>query len=219
MQRFHLCSLLVAVVMLTAAATPAFPAPPKSRSEALAGLRSPSEATRAEAVNWIASRGAMADAPLLHERLRDDSETVREFAEQGLWLLWGRSGDDEIDRRMARGTGEMQAGRLADSVATFSEIIRRKPDFAEGWNRRATAYYLAGEYEKSIADCAEVLKRNPQHFGALSGLGQIYFKLEDYERSLAWFRRALEVNPNMLGVEINIEGIEELLEEKRRRSI
>src|SRR5438552_2924439 len=195
MQRLHVCSLFVAVVMLTAAATHAFPAPPKSRGEALAGLRSPSEATRAEAVNWIASRGAIADAPLLHERLRDDSETVREFAEQGLWLLWGRSGDDEIDRRMARGTGEMQAGRLADSVATFSEIIRRRPDFAE------------------------VLKRNPQHFGALSGLGQIYFKLENYERSLAWFRRALEVNPNMLGVEINIEGIEELLEEKRRRSI
>ena len=161
----------------------------------------------------------MADAPLLHERLRDDSETVREFAEHGLWLLWSRSGDAEIDRRMARGAGEMQAGRLADSVATFSEIIGRKPDFAEGWNRRATAYYLAGEYEKSIADCAEVLKRNPQHFGALSGLGQIYFKLEDYERSLAWFRRALEVNPNMLGVEINIEGIEELLKDKRRRSI
>jgi tetratricopeptide (TPR) repeat protein len=161
----------------------------------------------------------MADAPLLHERLRDDSETVRELAEQGLWLLWSRSGDAEIDRRMARGTDEMQAGRLADSVATFSEIIKRKPDFAEGWNRRATVYYLAGEYEKSIADCDEVLKRNPQHFGALSGLGQIYFKLEDYQRSLAWFRRALEVNPNMLGVEINIRGIEELLIDKRRRSI
>src|SRR5437762_5496461 len=165
MQRFHLCSLLVAVVMLTAAATPAFPAPPKSRSEALAGLRSPSEATRAEAVNWIANRGAIADAPLLHERLRDDSQTDREFAEQRLWLLRGRSGDDEIDRRMARGTGEIQAGRLADSVATFSEIIRRRPDFAEGWNRRATAYYLAGEYEKSIADCAEVLRSEERRVG------------------------------------------------------
>ena len=205
--------------MLTAGAPPAFPEPPKSRGEALAGLRSPSEVTRAEAANWIANRGAMVDAPLLHERLRDDSETVRELAEQGLWLLWSRSGDAEIDRRMARGTDEMQAGRLADSVATFSEIIKRKPDFAEGWNRRATVYYLAGEYEKSIADCDEVLKRNPQHFGALSGLGQIYFKLEDYARSLAWFRRALQVNPNMLGVEINIQRIEELLIERRRRSI
>jgi len=87
--------------MLTAAAAPAFPEPPKSRGEALAGLRSPSEATRAEAANWIANRGAMVDAPLLHERLRDDSETVREFAERGLWLLWSRSGDAEIDRRMA----------------------------------------------------------------------------------------------------------------------
>jgi len=205
--------------MLTGAATPAFPAPPKSRGEALAALRSPSGATRAEAVNWIANRGTMADAPLLHERLRDDSETVRELAEQGLWLLWSRSGDAEIDRQMARGIDEMHAGRLADSVATFSEIIKRKPDFAEGWNRRATVYYLVGEYQRSIADCDEVLKRNPRHFGALSGLGQIYFKLEDYERSLAWFRRALEVNPNMLDIEINIRGIEELLVDKRRRSI
>jgi tetratricopeptide (TPR) repeat protein len=219
MQRFHVCSLLVAMVMLTAAAAPAFPEPPKSRGEALAGLRSPSEATRAEAIAWIANRGGMADAPLLHERLRDDSETLRESAEQGLWLLWSRSGDAGIDRRMARGTDQMQAGRLADSIAIFSEVIKRKPDFAEGWNRRATVHYLAGEYQKSIADCDEVLKRNPQHFGALSGLGQIYFKLEDYERSLAWFRRALEVNPNMLGVEINIQGIEELLKDQRRRSI
>jgi tetratricopeptide (TPR) repeat protein len=219
MQRFHVCSLLVALMMLTAAAGPAFPEPPKSRAEALAGLRSASEATRAEAVNWIANRGAMADAPLLHERLRDQSELVREFAEQGLWLLWSRSGDTEIDRLMARGTDEMQAGRLADSIATFSEVIKRRPDLAEGWNRRATVYYLAQEHHKSITDCDEVLKRNPQHFGALSGLGQIYFKLEDYERSLVWFRRALEVNPNMLGVEMNIQGIEQLLKDKRRRSI
>ncbi|HXM81735.1 MAG TPA: tetratricopeptide repeat protein [Burkholderiales bacterium] len=205
--------------MLTAAAPAAFPEPPKSRSEALAGLRSPSEATRAEAVNWIANRGAMVDASLLHERLRDQSELVREFAEQGLWLLWSRSGDAEIDHLMARGVDEMQAGRLADSIAIFSEVIKRKPNFAEGWNRRATVQYLAAEYSKSIEDCGEVLKRNPQHFGALSGLGQIYFKLEDYERALAWFRRALEVNPNMLGVEMNIQGIEQLLKDKRRRSI
>src|SRR2546427_3408712 len=166
MRGFHLGSFFVAVVMLTAAAAPAFPAPPNSRGEALAALRSPSEATRAEAVNWIASRGAMADAPLLHELLRDHSETVREFAEQGLWLLWSRSGDAEIDRRMARGTDQMQAGRLADSVATFSEIIRMKPAFAEGWKPRATAYNLAGEDQKSIADCAEGLQRHPPHFRA-----------------------------------------------------
>jgi len=210
--------MLLLAAALTAAAAPAFPEPPKTRDEALAALRHADAATRAGAVAWIANRGGMDDAPLLHERLRDESPFVRGFAEQGLWLLWGRSGDAGIDGLMARGTEEMQAGEHAKAISTFSEIIKRKPGFAEGWNRRATVYYLAGDYRRSIADCAEVLKRNPRHFGALSGMGQIYFRLDEYEQALAWYRRALEVNPNMVGVEINIKGIEELLREKRGRS-
>ncbi len=204
--------------MLTAAAVPAFPQPPQTREQALAALRHADAATRAEAVVWIANRGRPSDAPLLHERLRDESPFVRGFAEQGLWLLWGRSGDAAIDRLMARGTEEMQSGQHAKAVATFTSVITAKPDFAEGWNRRATVYYLAGDYERSIADCGEVLKRNPLHFGALSGMGQIFFQMQEYDRALAWYRRALEVNPNMTGVEINIKGIEELLREKRGRS-
>jgi len=210
--------ILLLACALTAAAAPAFPEPPKSRGEALAGLRNADAATRAEAIVWVANRGSMADALLLHERLRDESAFVRGFAEQGLWLLWSRSGDAGIDALMARGAEEMQAGRYPEAVIVLTEIIQRKPEFAEGWNRRATTYYLAGEYAKSLADCDQVLKRNPGHFGAVSGVGQIYFRLEEYEQALAWFRRALEINPNMLGVEINIKSIEELLKSKRRHS-
>jgi len=64
-----------------------------------------------------------------------------------------------------------------------------------------------------------VLKRNPAHFGALSGYGQIYVRLEQYEKALIYWRRALQVNPNMQGVEMNIQEVEQLLEEKRARSI
>jgi tetratricopeptide (TPR) repeat protein len=206
---------IVLFALLTGAAAPAFPEPPQSREEALRSLASQDAATRAEAVVWIANRGGMADAALLHERLRDESAFVRSYAEQGLWLLWTRSGDAETDRQMARATELMQAGQHAAAIAILTEIVRQKPEFAEGWNRRATVYYLAGEYQKSIADCDEVLKRNPQHFGALSGLGQIYVRLERYEESLKWFQRALEVNPNMIGVEINIREVEELLKKKR----
>jgi tetratricopeptide (TPR) repeat protein len=211
-------SILLLAATLTAAPAPAFPQPPGSREAALAALASPDAATRAEAIVWIANRGAMADAPLLHERLRDESALVRGYAEQGLWLLWSRSGDPEIDRLMLRGTEEMQSGDLAKAVSTFSEIINSRPEFAEGWNRRATAHYLAGDYRNSIADCAEVLKRNSRHFGALSGLGQIHFALGELERALEWYRRALEVNPNMVGVELNIKAIEERLAERRPRS-
>ena len=200
---------------LTAAAPPAFPEPPKSRAEALAALKNPDTATRAEGVVWIANRGTMADAPLLHERLRDESALVRNFAEQGLWLLWTRSGDAAIDALMAKATEAMQAARYEEAVEILDQVVKRKPEFAEGWNRRATVHYLAGELQKSIADCDQVLKRNPGHFGALSGLGQIYLQLEDEESALKWFRRALEVNPNMVGVEMNVRMLEERLKARR----
>lgn len=210
--------MLLLALALTAAAVPAFPQAPQSRAEALGALRDPDALRRAEAIVWIANRGTPADAALLHERLRDQDPLVRGYAEQGLWLLWTRSGDADIDRLMAKGSEDMQAGRYEEAIRAFSEVIRRKPEFAEGWNRRATVHYLAGDYTRSIADCEEVLKRNPAHFGALSGLGQIHVKLEHYEQALAWFRRALAVNPNLVGVEDNIRGLEQLLEEKRAGS-
>jgi len=210
---------LIAVLALTLAAGTAFPAPLATRAEALAALEHPATEQRAEAVIWVARHGRMADAGLLHERLLDESPVVREVAEQGLWLLWGRSGDAAIDRLMARGVDEMQSGRHADAEATFTEVIRLRPDFAEGWNKRATVRFLAGAYRESLADCDEVMKRNPRHFGALSGYGLIYFRLEAYGKAIEWWRRALQVNPNMAGVEINIRRAEALLKEKRGRSI
>jgi len=193
---------------------PAFPEPPKSRGEALKALASPDTTARAEAVVWLANRGAMSDAPLLHQRLRDESGLVRSYAEQGLWLLWTRSGDAAIDRQMAQAGELMESGGLGEAVTLLTRIIEQKPAFAEAWNRRATAYFLAGEYRKSIADCDEVLKRNPRHFGALSGLGQIHVRLEHYEEALKWLRRALEVNPNMAGVEASIRQLEERQKKK-----
>ncbi|MDA1117593.1 MAG: tetratricopeptide repeat protein [Proteobacteria bacterium] len=209
---------LIVVLTLTLAAGAAFPAPPATREEALAALDNPVTERRAEGVVWVANHGRMEDTALLLKRLLDESAFVRSYAERALWLLWSRSGDPDIDQVMARGVEDMQAGRHSDAVAAFSEVIRRRPDFAEGWNKRATVYYLAGAYRESLADCDQVLKRNPQHFGALSGVGQIYFALEEYGQAIAWWRRALQVNPNMLGVEINIKGAEERLKEKRGRS-
>jgi tetratricopeptide (TPR) repeat protein len=201
-------SIVLLALALTTAAPAVFPAPPQSRSEALRALDDADAKARAEAIVWIANLGTMADAPLLESRLRDESAFVRSFAEQGLWLLWSRSGDSELDQLMARGVEAMQAGQHAEAIELFSQVIQRNSDFAEGWNKRATVYFLAGEYEKSIADCDEVLKRNPHHFGALSGLGEIYLALERPAQALVWFKRALEVNPNLLGVEFRIKQIE-----------
>jgi tetratricopeptide (TPR) repeat protein len=213
-------SLLVqAALALTLAAPAVFPAPPATRDEALAALENPVTERRAEAVVWVANRGRMEDTELLVKRLRDESAFVRDYAERGLWLLWSRSGDHDVDKVMARGVEHMEAGRHAEAIAAFSEVIRRMPGFAEGWNKRATVYFMAGDFRKSLADCGETLKRNPRHFGALSGTGQIYFRLKQYGKAIAWWRRALEVNPNLLGLEISIKDAEQLLKERRGRTI
>jgi Flp pilus assembly protein TadD len=204
----------VVVITLTLIATSAFPQAVNSRDRARSALASPDAARRAEAVIWIARNGAAADAAPLYERLHDESPVVRSYAEQALWLLWSRSGDATVDELLERGVQEMQSGQHREAIATFSEVIRRKPAFAEGWNKRATALYLAGEFHRSLADCDQVLKRNARHFGALSGAGLNHLKLEQYGQAVEWFRRALQVNPNMTGIETEMRELEKLLRER-----
>ncbi len=190
--------------------------PYASRAEALKGLTAPEAARRADAVIWIANNGQPADEAVLRKRLTDDNPIVRGLAEQGVWVLWSRSGDDKIDALMEKGAEQMQAGEFEEAIATYSEVIKRKPAFAEGWNKRATVYFLAGDFKRSLADCDQVMKRNPNHFGALSGYGQIYFQLEQYEKAISYWKRALKANPNMTGVEDNIEIAEKMLAAQRR---
>ncbi len=213
------CSLpLAAFLGLTAQAQPVFPEF-NSRAEAVAALENPDARQRAAGVIYIARTGLAPDGPLLVKRLGDDSPIVRQLAEAGAWQVWSRSGDPETDRLLAAGSNQMSAGQLPQAIATFARVIRRQPAFAEGWNKRATAYFLAGDFKKSLADCDEVIKRNPEHFGALSGYGQIYVRLEEFDKALEYFRRALAVNPNMAGVETNIRVIEDRQREKRRKMI
>jgi tetratricopeptide (TPR) repeat protein len=150
-----------------------------TREEALKALADKGSAdSRRLGAEALGETGLMSDLPQLATALRDNDEVVRENAESSMWQVWSRSGDPTIDRLFATGLEQMNARQGEQAVETFSEIIRRKPDFAEGWNKRATVYYLLGEYQKSLADCDEVMKRNPYHFGALSGYGMIYMQLD-----------------------------------------
>lgn len=188
---------------------------PSGRLGALGALTSPQPEERARAVIALGHEGRMADVPALLERLRDDQPAVRALAEQAIWAVWSRSGDPEVDALFASGVGEMEAGDFAAAIATFTRIIERKPEFAEGWNKRATVYFLAGDYQRSLADCGEVVRRNPNHFGALAGYGQIYLHINDLDKALAYFRRALAVNPNLDGVRTIIEALEARTRGKR----
>jgi len=212
---------LAALLMMLVLCTPlhAQSTADTARGAALRNLASSSPAERVEGITWIATKGRYADAEFLVQRLTDENPQVRHVAEQGLWVLWSRSGDKAIDALLAKGVAEMEAHQIKRAIATFSEVVRRKPEFAEGWNKRATAYYLAGDFRRSLADCDEVMKRNRYHFGALAGYGQIYFQLEQYTKSVEYWKRAIRVNPNMENVEMSLKSVEKLLEERRRQAI
>ena len=136
----------------------------------------------------------------LFETLRG-SEFAQQIrvAEQLIWSIWLESGREDADLLMKRGIRQMSSGRLRKSIETFGRIIELLPGFAEGWNKRATAYYLAGELEASLADVERTLALEPRHFGALSGSGLIYLALGDDEGALEAFEATLEVHPHAPG--------------------
>jgi tetratricopeptide (TPR) repeat protein len=215
--RVTLFTTAVVLAALLALATPVLAAP---REDALRALDDRADtAARRQALRTLAATGTMADVPRIAQALRDPDRAVRRLADAALWEVWSRSGDPEIDRLFTAGVQEMSEGRWDDAVATFTKIIARKPEFAEGWNKRATVYYLMGEYGKSLADCHEVMKRNPLHYGALSGYGMIYGQLDQPQRALEFYEQALGVNPNLDGVRHTIEILRNELIRKRRESI
>jgi tetratricopeptide (TPR) repeat protein len=214
---------LVLLVLAIACLVPAMPAAAEpdrpSRAQALAALKRNDADERMRGALGLAIVGRMEDAPTLIIALRDADERVRAVAEQALWAVWSRSGDARVDELFGRGVAQMGEQRLPEAIATFTRVIELKPDFAEGWNKRATAYFLAGEFRRSLKDCDEVVKRNPQHFGVLSGYGQIYLEFDQPERALEYFRRALAVNPNLEGVQRLAERLDSMMVRRRQRSI
>jgi tetratricopeptide (TPR) repeat protein len=174
---------------------------------------------RRHAAGVLGDKGDHSAVPHLIDALKDDDEVVRELAEHSLWAIWNRSGDPKIDALLQEGIHLIQSDRLDEAIAKLDEVVKGAPGFPEGYNRRATAYYLARQYEKSIADCDEAIRRNPMHFGALSGLGYNYFKLGKPERAIRYFERALDINPNKPRIRSTLIELERALRERARDSI
>lgn len=112
-----------------------------------------------------------------------------------IWALWTQTNSDTTMLLMTRAKTAIEKKQPAVALKLLDKVVKLKPDYVEGWNRRATIYYLQNEYGKSMEDIREVLRREPRHFGALAGLGMIMQELGDDKRALEAFRKALEINP------------------------
>ena len=122
-------------------------------------------------------------------------EREGEAAVAQIWRLWLQSGAPELDELMQQATKLMGHGLAPLALPVLDDIVKRAPDWAEGWNKRATALYLAGEHDRSLSDIDRVLALEPRHFGALAGIGLIRIAKGEYREALAAYRKALTANP------------------------
>src|SRR5271167_1164914 len=115
--------------------------------------------------------------------------------EAKIWAIWLQTPSDTTALLMTRAKAAMDAQQMDVALKLLDAVIKLRPDYVEGWNRRATLYYLRNDYARSLQDIEQVLAREPRHFGALAGLGMIMQDLGDEKRALDAFRKALAINP------------------------
>lgn len=112
-----------------------------------------------------------------------------------IWSNWMDSGSKSIDLLMSRAATSMNDKKNALALDVLAQVIRLKPEYAEGWNRRATLYFSMNDFGRSIADIEKTLALEPRHFGALSGLAIILKSIGKKQASLDTWYKVLEIYP------------------------
>ncbi len=144
----------------------------------------------------------------LFDQLQTAEPAVAARLERQIWREWSKSGSAAMDLLLQRGRDAMEAGDTAAAIEHFTALVDHAPDFAEGWNARATAYFQAGQFGPSVSDIQHVLALNPRHFGALAGFGRILEETEQEERALQVYEAALAIHPHLSGVSEAVERLQ-----------
>jgi tetratricopeptide (TPR) repeat protein len=159
----------------------------------------------------LAAVGDARAVPDLAAVLKENDPGLVQAAEAALWAIWSRSGNPAVDRTLQEGIAAVERREYAGALASFSRVIAEAPDFAEGYNKRATTYYLMEEAAKAIPDCQAALARNPYHFGAAAGQGLCHLALGQLRAAARCFRRALSIHPRLVGVRENLAATQQRL--------
>ncbi|MBN9498140.1 MAG: tetratricopeptide repeat protein [Alphaproteobacteria bacterium] len=149
----------------------------------------------------------------LFEKLKAAADAREaQIYENAIWRVWLEPDDGAINSLMRLGLDAQNRGDMFGAFAIYDAITGLKPDYAEGWNRRATVLFLLDRLEESRKDAEKTLELEPRHFGALSGLGLIAMRQNHPDKALEVLEKALAINPHMA----NVRGQVEQLRKKAR---
>lgn len=131
-----------------------------------------------------------------------------------IWQRWTANDDPDVSRLMQIGIRALNYSTYRKALQSFDRVIEIAPEFAEGWNKRATLYYHIKEYRRSIDDIKKTLRLEPRHFGAWSGLGLVSIAQENYAGALAAFKKALSINPHIPNIRRYVQKLEDWQQRK-----
>ena len=140
---------------------------------------------------------ALADAESGHEQIAERARRA-----------WSRSGSDAMDYLLRRGREAIEAEDWPTAIEHLTALTDHAPDFAEGYNARAVAFFRAGMTGPALADIERTLALEPRNFDAMAGLGFVMLELGDEEDALFAFREAAKLNPGMDEVNQAIDDLE-----------
>lgn len=150
---------------------------------------------------------------LFGELARAHSPQESKAIESAIFDIWMQSGSPSIDILMSHGLDAFAAKDYDRALFYFNEVVALKPDFVEGWDKRAAIFFLKDKYAEALKDLEHVLQLEPRHFSAMGGLAVILEELGDKRGALDVYRRALKLNPYLDGaaqaeksLSIDVEG-------------
>jgi tetratricopeptide (TPR) repeat protein len=139
-----------------------------------------------------------------------DPEQASAIADE-IRMQWNDSGSATINLLMQWADKAIAEKRSAAALDFLDQVIALKPNYVEGWNRRATLNYALGNFRKSMEDINHVLMLEPRHFGALAGMAAILTESGNNELALKAWERFLEIYPSDHNAQQQVDTLTEKL--------
>jgi tetratricopeptide (TPR) repeat protein len=127
------------------------------------------------------------------KRTRDEKQ-AKQISER-IWMRWRDSGSATTNLLVQWADKAIADRKNGLALDLLDQAIVLMPDFAEGWNRRATLHYMMGNFGKSMADIDRVLALEPRHFGAIAGMAAILADSGNDQLELRAWEQMLEIYP------------------------
>ena len=124
----------------------------------------------------------------------ENQDEIRDLISD-IWNIWYEVDDPKVIEYFEKGIQAMNLRNYPLAIRFFNNLIEEDPNFAEGWNKRATVHFMMGNFDQSMQDIIKTLELEPRHFGALDGMGLIFIHQGQFQQAIDVYDKMLEIFP------------------------